>query len=156
TALALTAWSTRFSPRIGIAASIAAGAVLAVGMAFTLAFLAVGLTVAIVLATSPGVAYHRRALLIAATGIGFLATVAAGWILTRANPFVVWWWNQRNHARFYVEYPRSYVAWVLANPLELSIALGLPASVWLAIGLGRPRQAPRIAWSALAVVAILT
>ena len=50
------------------------------------------------------------------TGAGFLAVTGAVWLLTGANPFVVWWWNQANHARFYQEYPRSYRAWVVANP----------------------------------------
>src|SRR5262249_55648031 len=70
TALALAAWSGRGRARPGLA--VASGMVLAAGMGFTLAFLAVGLTVGLVLASAPGLAWRRRALLIAATGAGFL------------------------------------------------------------------------------------
>ena len=54
---------------------------------------------------------------IVATGAGFLLPTLAFWAVTRANPFAIWWWNQRNHARFYVEYPRTYRAWVVACSL---------------------------------------
>ncbi len=98
----------------------------------------------------------RRSALFFATGLGFLTGTLAWWAATSANPFAIWWANQQNHGRFYVEYPRSYLAWVLANPVELAIALGLPATVWVAIGLGSPRQGPRVAWAALFVLTLLT
>ena len=98
---------------------------------------------------------RRGALSIVATGVGFLAATLAAWGITGANPFVVWWWNGRNHARFYEEYARSYPAWVVANPIELTLALGLAASTWALIGLLAPRRAPRAAWAALAVLLVL-
>jgi methylthioxylose transferase len=156
TALALAAHALQSAPGWNLLLATLAGVVLAVGMTFTLAFLAVGLIVAIVLATAPGVDRLRRALRIAATGAGFLAPTLASWAITRADPFVIWWWNQKNHARFYVEFPRSYRAWVVANPIELAVALGLPATVWALVGLGSIRQAPRAAWATLAVLTILT
>ena len=54
------------------------------------------------------------------------------WASTGANPFSIWWTNQQNHARFYQEFPRSYLAWVAVNPVELAVGLGLPASTLLA------------------------
>jgi methylthioxylose transferase len=156
TALALAAHAVRSAPGRDLLLATLVGVVLAVGMTFTLAFLAVGLIVASVLATAPGVGPLRRALRIAATGAGFLAPTLASWAITRADPFVIWWWNQKNHARFYVEFPRSYRAWVVANPIELAVALGLPATVWALVGLGSIRQAPRVAWATLAVLTILT
>ena len=154
TALALAAWSGK-AGRWGWVHAAGAGAVLAVGMAFTLAFLPVGLAVGIVLAAARGVSWRRRLLAIGATGAGFLALTLLAWWVTRANPFLIWWWNQKNHARFYLEYPRTYRAWVVANPIEFLLALGIPAAFWAALGFLRPRQVPRSAWAALAVLLVL-
>jgi hypothetical protein len=77
----------------------------------------------------------------------------AFWIVTGANPFVIWRTNAANHARFYVEYPRNYLAWIVENPIELIIALGVPTAVWAAIGL---RCGPLAAWATLATLAFLT
>ncbi|MEW4570008.1 hypothetical protein AB1L88_19255 [Tautonia sp. JC769] len=150
-ATAALALATRRGP---IAAG-AAGVILAVGMVFTLAFLAVGLMVGLMLATSPGVSIRHRAGLILATGAGFLTPTLLGWLATGANPFVIWWWNQANHAGFYVEHPRRYAAWLLINPIELAVALGVPAAVWAVVGLASGR-APRVSWIALGVLVLLT
>jgi hypothetical protein len=133
-------------------AAFAAGACLGVGTGFTLAFLAVGLVTAMVLASR---SWRSWLLLTASTGAGFLAVTLATWAVSGANPFVIWWWNQEHHARFYVEYPRSYLAWVVANPIELAVGLGLAPSLWAAIGLAS-RRAPRVAWATVAVLAVLT
>ena len=132
------------------------GLVLAVGMTFSLAFLAVGLVVALILAAPPGPSWKRRSGRIIVVGLGFLAATLGWWAATSADPFAIWWVNQRNHARFYVEYPRTYAAWVLANPVELAIGLGLPATAWAVVGFASPRGCPRVAWASLAVLAILT
>ncbi|WP_169977288.1 hypothetical protein [Tautonia rosea] len=141
--------------RRGAIAAALSGVVLAVGMVFTLAFLAVGLMVALMIVTSPGVSIRRRAGLILATGAGFLTPTVVGWLVTGANPFLIWWWNQANHAGFYVEHPRRYAAWLLINPIELTVALGLPAAVWAGVGLASGR-APRVSWIALGVLVLLT
>jgi methylthioxylose transferase len=154
-ALALAAHAGRSGPRRGYLLAAVAGLVLALGMAFTLAFLPVGLVAAILLAGARGPALRRGALSIVATGVGFLGATLAAWAVTGANPFVVWWWNGRNHARFYEEYARSYASWVVANPIEMTLALGLAASAWALIGLLAPRRAPRAAWAALAVLLVL-
>ncbi len=155
-ALALAARAARPGERRGWALAVGSGAVLAAGMTFTLAFLAVGLVVALVLATAPGRGRAARVGLIAATGAGFLGATLAWWAATSADPFAIWWVNQRNHARFYVEYPRTYAAWVLENPVELAVGLGLAASTWAVIGFAAPRRVPRVAWATLAVLATLT
>jgi hypothetical protein len=133
-----------------------AGIVLALGMALTLAFLAVGVVVAIVLAADTRVSNRRRAFLFLATGLGFLAPTLAFWLATGADPFVIWWWNQRNHARFYVEYHRTYGRWLLVNPVELGVALGIAATTWALAGLAAGRSAPRVAWATLGVLVLLT
>jgi hypothetical protein len=156
TALAFACWSGRIESRRGIALCLGSGLAMALGMVFTLAFLPVGLVVALVLLTSPDLSLRRKVGLILATGLGFLSGTLAWWAATSANPFAIWWVNQRNHGRFYVEYPRSYAAWVLENPIELAVALGFPAVVWALIGLGSPRQIPRVAWGTVFVLVLLT
>lgn len=138
------------------AAAVGCGVVLGIGMQFTLAFLAVGLVVALVLATAPGRNAPDRLAAILATGIGFLGVTLAVWSLTRANPFLVWWWNQRNHARFYVEFPRSYLAWLVANPIELAVGLGIPVTLWAVAAAAWPRELPRVGVAAAVVIVILT
>jgi hypothetical protein len=128
------------------------GLILALGMVFTLAFLAVGLIVALVILSTPGVRISSKAKLILATGLGFIGLVALGWSMTAANPVIVWTWNLRKHAGFYLEYPRSYLAWLAINPIELAIAMGFPSAVWCAVGFSIPRFTPRVAWVTLVVL----
>jgi hypothetical protein len=151
TALALAAWASR-GRALG---AVGAGVVLALGMLFTLAFVPVGLVVALGVVLAPGVGWTRKAGLVLATGIGFLGLSLAVWGFSGANPFVIWWWNQYHHARFYQAFSRSYLAWMVINPIELLVALGLPAAVWVGVGLAF-RQSPRVAWATLFVLAILT
>jgi hypothetical protein len=153
TALALAAWSGGGRCRPGLAAL--AGAGLGIGMWFTLAFLPIGLTVGLVLATSSGQSWRGRGRLILATGAGFVILTLASWAVSGANPFAIWWWNVHHHARFYRAFSRTYLKWVLVNPIELAVALGLPATIWAAFGLAS-RRAPRVSWAALVVLALLT
>ena len=160
TAMALAAWAARWASgdRGIVAASLialASGLVLAFGTFFTLAFLPVGLIVALVIALAPAMTFARKGGLILAVGVGFATLISLGWLLTGANPLTVWTWNLRNHARFYVEYPRTYLAWLVVNPIELAVALGLPAVLWCALGLAGPRSAPRAAWATVAVLVLL-
>jgi methylthioxylose transferase len=52
-------------------------------------------------------------------------------VLFEINLPEVWFLNLQNHAGFYLQYPRTYWKWLLVNPLEISLALGLPVA-WLA------------------------
>jgi hypothetical protein len=159
-ALALAAWAACLAsedprPGRGLVLASICGLVLAVGIFFTLAFLPVGLIVGIVILTAGAVSTRRRAKLVLAVGLGFLAITVLGWALTRANPITIWTWNLRNHARFYVEYPRTYLAWVILNPIELAVALGLPSMVWCVAGFLSPRSVPRSGWATLGVLLLL-
>ncbi len=152
---ALAAWAARkasgsgglSATSLGLAA--ASGLVMAFGLMFTLAFLPVGLIAGLVIATDRAVRPRARAALLAATGAGLLAFVVPGWIVTGANPLVVWSWNLHHHARFYDEYPRTYSLWLWVNPIELAIAIGLPTVVWAFVGLAAPRSVPRVVWCTL-------
>jgi hypothetical protein len=161
-AWAFAAWSARTQRRAdrlsaaGLALAAASGLLMAFGMAFTLAFLPVGLIVALIIVTDRTVDLPGRAVLILATGVGFLAFVLAGWLLSGANPFIVWSWNLHHHARFYDEYPRTYSLWLWANWVELAIAIGLPTAAWFLVGLlGAPRTVPRAVWATLIVLVLV-
>jgi hypothetical protein len=112
--------------------------------------------VALVFLSARDIDRRERAIQLVATGVGFLAFTGGVWLVTWANPFVIWWWNQKNHARFYVEYRRTYLAWVAVNPVELAVALGLPATVWAVVAGVWPRQAPRVSVATIAVLIVLT
>jgi hypothetical protein len=160
-AVALAAWSVRIQsgsnrPTVaGITLAIVAGMMMAVGMVFTLAFLAIGLIVALSVCSSSSITWRVRALLIVAIGIGFVAVLLSGWSATGANPVEIARWNLRHHARFYVEYPRTFRLWLLVNPIELMIALGLPSVVWCGFGLLAPRCVPSSVWCTLLVLLLL-
>jgi hypothetical protein len=132
------------------------GVLLGVGMQFTLAFLAVGLIAGLITLGVPGRTWQSTTRLLFAIGMGFLGLTLAFWAVTGGNPFLTWWWNQANHGRFYQEFHRSYAAWLVANPLELAIGIGLPAAVWAVLGLAWPRAAPRSSMVTFAVLVLLT
>jgi hypothetical protein len=92
--------------------------------------------------------------LILAIGLGFITLLLCGWVVTGANPLVIASWNLHHHARFYDEYPRTYRLWLVVNPVELAIALGLPSVVWCVVALFAPRGVPLSVWSTLLVLAL--
>lgn len=152
TSLACAAGST-ISRRVGwsgIALATLTGVLLAIGMQFSLVFLAIGLIVGLILA-SPS---WSAALRVVMTGVGFLLTTAVLWWITGANLVQIWWANQHNHQRFYLEYPRSYASWLIVNPIELAIGLGLP-TVMLILA-ARPREWTRPALATILVLVMLT
>ena len=161
-ALALAAWAARLRGTSGgptyasIALAVGSGMIMAFGLMFTLAFLPIGLIAALVVLSTTHLPWSRKAQVIAWIGVGFLGLVAVGWLATAANPVVVWRWNLRHHAEFYTEYPRTYLLWFLANPIELAVAVGLPTTVWCLVGfIGDRRYVPRAGWCDLAVLALV-
>jgi methylthioxylose transferase len=159
-ALALAAWAARSQMRpgwpafAGILLAIAAGMVMAFGMFFTLAFLPVGLIVALVVCFQRPTSWRARALLIVAIGLGFITILLCGWAVIGANPFVISSWNLYHHTRFYDEYPRTYRLWLVVNPIELGIALGLPTVVLCLSALFAPRGMPVSVWCTLFVLTL--
>jgi hypothetical protein len=161
TALALAAWAARSQqgvdrPRVtGTSLAIASGIVMGVGVSFTMAFLPVGAIVALILLGNRSLTWRMRAALVLATGSGFVAVVVALALATGADPVEIARWNLWHHARFYDEFPRTYWLWLLVNPLELAIAIGLPTVVWCGAGLLTPRIVPLSVWSTMLVLALL-
>jgi hypothetical protein len=152
TAIALAAWSARDR---GLGLGVPAGIVLAIGMQFSLVFLGVGLVVGASFVLASELSWKGRLASLLATGAGFLAATLAWWAITHCDPFLTWWANQRHHQRFYQEYPRSYGPWLVANPIELAIGLGLPVTLWLIAGLPSWR-ASKVSWITIGVLVLLT
>lgn len=123
--------------------AVLAGVLAWLGMLCSLAFLPVFLAGAVIAAvelgsvSDPG---ERRSRLYRLAGLGlvtgavFLVLTALLWFLADVNLLHVWMMNYRNHAGFYGQFPRSYPGWLLLNPLELSIAVGVPVAVLGAAG----------------------
>ena len=154
-ALALAAHAGRSGPRRGYLLAAGAGLVLALGMAFTLAFLPVGLVVAILLAGARArtcVAGRSRSSRRASGSSSRPSRPGGSRGRTRSSSGGGTGATTRGSTR---SIARSYSAWVVANPIEMTLALGLAASAWALIGLLAPRRAPRAAWAALAVLLVL-
>jgi methylthioxylose transferase len=154
-ALALVCWAIRGQKLSALLLAFGAGLLLTLGMLFTLAFLPFGVTVALVLASAPGLTWRWRRALFTATGASFLGVSAAAWAISGVNPFFIWELNWIKHAQFYVFFPKSYVLWVLVNPIEMLVGLGLPVTVWGMFGVSL-RRTPRFFWACLAVLAVLS
>ncbi len=148
--------------------AFAAGAILWLGLLASLAFLPVllfaGLCVVVDRWSSSGVTRWSRgevAWLLAAAA-GFLMPVGLMACLADVNLPAVWLWNYRNHAGFYQQFTRTWWAWLLINPLELTFAVGFPlASLAVRSGVLLFRQeqsspdGPRLALLGIAVWGVL-
>ena len=141
-----------FALRVGVLSAITSGAIMALGMQCSLVFLPVGLVAALVILSDRSSPRSSRIKRIFWTGAGFLTLTLVLWAVSGANPFSIWWSNQRNHARFYTEFPRTYWAWIVENPIEFAVSLGLPAAVWVLLGI---RRGPRVAWATVCVLILL-
>ncbi len=64
--------------------------------------------------------------------IGLLIPTLLMAMMFDLNLLKVWTLNLQNHAGFYLQYPRTYWKWLLVNPIEISLALGLPVA-WLVV-----------------------
>ncbi len=74
----------------------------------------------------------------AVAGIVCVATIVAccfAWnVSTDCNFFNVWRLNLTNHAGFYEQFQRTWYKWLLVNPVELMLAVGLPVFVLAMFG----------------------
>ncbi len=52
------------------------------------------------------------------------------------NLFSIWIQNLRNHAHFYDHNTRTYIDWLLINPVEAAVAVGVPLAVCGIVGAG--------------------
>ena len=96
---------------------------------------------------------------VACGAAGFSVPVFDAWAVLKLNMLAVWWMNVSNHAHFYRQFPRTWWKWVLINPIEFSMAAGVPLvvlalwSMWRELRPISPARAR--AWAFLATFAIL-
>lgn len=114
--------------------SLVCGLILSFGMFLSLVFLAVGLIVAFLLLFTSELTRNQKLGRLIFVGIGFISGTTLWGVITNANPLKIWYYNKINHGRFYVEYPRNYFKWVLADIVELSFGFGLPLTCLLLLG----------------------
>lgn len=138
--------------RQSIGLCCAAGLIFWLGMTLSLAMLPVGFLAGLLTLWYFGVGPSGgRAPLTArwltaglfAGSCGFLIPTALLWLSTGCNLISVWIYNYQNHAGFYEQFPRTYWAWLLVNPFELSFAAGLPITLLALFGLVRAIRNPR-------------
>ena len=116
---------------------------MALGMSFTLAFLPVGLIVFVHAHRKYRLSWRTRAVLVLATGAGFLAVLTGRLGGHLREPF-------RDRVRGTSGTMLSSMSstheaiwlWLWVNPLETVIALGVPAVVWCVAGFLAPRSVP--------------
>ena len=97
----------------------------------------------------------NRLLAAVALAFGFLAAVVVWRVFTHADLFTIWYYNLINHARFYINYHRTYRRWVWVDGIELGIALGIPASILAILAATAPRRVPIVAWGTILTVIAL-
>jgi len=112
-----------------------AASLLWLGMFLSLAFLPIAFLAGLLIvweacfsiAEEPRHALAKRAGVAAVWTVStFLVLTALLWLVYDLNLFKVWLLNFRNHAGFYHQFPRTYWMWLLVNPIELTIAAGVP------------------------------
>jgi methylthioxylose transferase len=123
---------------------IAASTILWLGMIASLAFLPIALIAAATIAqwyatttsqppSPPRSPVSRLVFPLAISAATFaLLTFLFSWFCSLNLPFV-WSWNYHNHAGFYTQFTRTYWKWLLATPIEITFALGLPVvslAIW--------------------------
>jgi hypothetical protein len=92
--------------------------------------------------------------------VGFFLPIVAAWLVGRINLLNVWRLNFHNHAGFYKQFPRSYWKWLLVNPVEFAVAVGLPLALiaaWSVVSNVRRQPLGRYAhlWAGLATISVL-
>ena len=119
-------------------------------------FLAVAWTGWKLIMTRSGEASRRSILRnILAGSLGFLVPTVTFSLITACPMWTVWWWNFNNHAGFYAKYPRSYLPWLVVNPLELALATGLPLAIAALLSLyTRTRHWRSETWGSVALPAL--
>ena len=128
-----------------------AGCLLWSGFCLTLAFLPVALCAVLFSVLETWKLRHDSSLT-TPTWIHFLTGAACGLlglliptillrIFYEINLLEVWRLNLQNHAGFYLQYTRTYWKWLLVNPIEISLALGLPLA-WMVVKSFSRRQRP--------------
>ena len=72
--------------------------------------------------------------------LAFVLCCVAFWATTDVNLANVWTMNLKNHAGFYDQFHRTRWKWMLINPLELTLSVGVPIMALALVGIYRSRS----------------
>ena len=120
-------------PRRAWGWGLLAGLLFSLGMLLSLATLAIGFC-AVVAACA-----HRRQQqrplwapptleALGAAALAFCVVTLLFSVALSCPLLTIWKWNYHNHAGFYAQFSRTWWKWLAENPIELAIAVGLPAA----------------------------
>jgi hypothetical protein len=87
--------------------------------------------------------------------VTFLILTVGLAVLADVNLGRVWILNYQNHAGFYSQFERTWWKWLLANPVELVLACGVPVAVIATVAIWRSvssRRETKTRWQTLSVV----
>jgi hypothetical protein len=151
--------------RNGVRAALA-GLLVSAGLFFSLVF-AVAAAWSILLGIvglcrgEPSVSGRRAAWLFALAAVGFLVPVGLLYAVLRYNSLAVWWACWEANAQFNAQCGRVYWKWVLINPVDFLVFLGVPVACLFVRRvasevreLGRRRVAARD-WATVVVAGLL-
>ncbi|MEZ6058965.1 MAG: hypothetical protein R3C19_01235 [Planctomycetaceae bacterium] len=120
-------------------AGISAGVVLWLGLLLSLAHLPIVLVLVLFVLIRAWRFRDRRVkddIRFAAICAGTVLVATAAWsAATGCNLLRVWQLNLTNHAGFYEQYVRTWWKWLLVNPLELGLGVGLPLTIAAVAGI---------------------
>ncbi len=150
--------------------ALGAGLVLWLGMLLSLAYVTVGLLIAVMTLwegislqrdhdepagefNGPATTGRDRALLLLAGATGFVIPTVCLGVFGEINLPNVWRWNLANHALFYEHNMRTWGKWLLVNPLELALAVGLPVCLAGTVALVRLVKGRKL-WSEQAALSV--
>lgn len=118
------------SNRKSWAAAGAAGCLVGLGMIFSLSFVVVGALAALFVTIRACQGARPTGASVAAAVAGWAAVLAL-FASVGHLPWETWSVNLAKNHEFNVWSGCSYAAWVLVNPLELAVSMGVPVSVYL-------------------------
>ena len=142
------------------------GVLLWTGMAFSLVYAPFAVGIAVAWGALAWRRPHTRTVVIGAASVvavTVLALTAALYLATGLNLLESWVVAYQRHAEFNVRFPRSYLGWLVVNPMELVLSAGAPLGTaglvsipWLLRGGWDERRPARLVLTAaLAVWVIL-
>ena len=154
-AFGVAAFASRSGNRVRVPAAIGAGLTIWVGLMMSLAhlpvlFLLIVLSVIRLIRALALRSSRTLAASVVTTELTVLGTLIATIFLAavvfsgicECNLFNIWRLNLVNHAAFYQHHTRTMWKWLLVNPLELSMSVGLPVALTMLGG-------ARILWQRL-------
>ena len=90
-----------------------------------------------------GQSIRTDAVLFTAMASATMLATLAWWLATDCNIVTVWRLNLQNHSGFYEQFQRTWWKWMLVNPIELAMAVGLGAFLSCIAGARRALQSVR-------------